>query len=125
MFTLTGEYRIYCHEEIETGKKYVGLTGQPGNSRLRQHIRGANYPAGKSIPLFGLIIIAHGIRTIEDFHKHFTTTILEEGLTHVDAKVREQYWIEFYDSWKNGYNSTKGGELDLTLNGVGKMELFV
>lgn len=26
------------------------------------------------------------------------------------ADLREMYWIEFYDSYKNGYNSTKGGE---------------
>lgn len=27
------------------------------------------------------------------------------------ADLREIYWIEFYDSYNNGYNSTKGGDV--------------
>lgn len=41
---------------------------------------------------------------------NFTFDILEviENLELLDE--REVYWIEYYDSFKNGYNQTKGGE---------------
>lgn len=37
--------------------------------------------------------------------------VIEEGLDSVEASnEREIYWIAFYNSFKNGYNSTPGGD---------------
>ena len=40
---------------------------------------------------------------------NFIFDILEE-CEKEKLSEREQYWIEFYDSFKNGYNATPGGE---------------
>lgn len=39
----------------------------------------------------------------------FTFEVLEECLAS-ELNDREKYWIEFYDSFNNGYNQTKGGQ---------------
>lgn len=42
---------------------------------------------------------------------HFQISIVEEFENISEEKLdeREQYWIEYFDSFYNGYNSTKGG----------------
>lgn len=40
-----------------------------------------------------------------------------------ERNQREQYWIEYYDSFNNGYNSTRGGGCFET-NDISKKELF-
>ena len=49
---------------------------------------------------------------IKKYGKHnFTKTILEHNVADWDLlKEREQYWIEYYDSYNNGYNMTLGGD---------------
>ena len=49
---------------------------------------------------------------IDKYGKHnFTKTILEHNVADWDLlKEREQYWIEYYDSYNNGYNMTLGGD---------------
>ena len=42
---------------------------------------------------------------------NFTHEIIETNIqTLEDAKEREIYWIDYFDSYKNGYNSTIGGD---------------
>lgn len=42
---------------------------------------------------------------------NFTFEVLEEcELTQSVLNERERYWIEYYDSYNNGYNMTKGGQ---------------
>lgn len=41
--------------------------------------------------------------------ENFEFTIIEE-CPRVDLNSREIYWIEYYDSFNNGYNQTKGGD---------------
>lgn len=36
--------------------------------------------------------------------------MLEEGLTVNQSKVKEQFYINLFDSYNNGYNSTLGGD---------------
>ena len=40
--------------------------------------------------------------------KSFQFIILEEKLTQEDAKIREEYYIEKYNTFKNGWNRTAG-----------------
>ena len=51
-------------------------------------------------------------RAINKYGKHnFTKTILERDIVDYDyLKDREQYWIQYYDSYNNGYNMTLGGD---------------
>ena len=39
--------------------------------------------------------------------ENFTVELIEETLF---PEEREKYWIEFYGSFKNGYNATRGGD---------------
>jgi hypothetical protein len=40
---------------------------------------------------------------------NFTIEVIEE-VESTDLNDREKYWIKYYDSYNNGYNSTKGGQ---------------
>lgn len=40
----------------------------------------------------------------------FYYEILESNLEYSQLLQREQYWISYYNSYKNGYNDTLGGE---------------
>lgn len=40
--------------------------------------------------------------------ENFTFEILEECSTN-ELNDREKYWIQFYDTYRNGYNQTIGG----------------
>lgn len=56
---------------------------------------------------------------------HFHKTLHKYGFENFDFEIieifrennrellgeREKYWIEYYDSYENGYNETTGGEL--------------
>lgn len=42
---------------------------------------------------------------------NFSVEVLEE-CEIVDLDEREKYWIKYYDSYENGYNSTEGGDFN-------------
>lgn len=49
-------------------------------------------------------------RAINKYGKtNFTIEVIEE-IESTNLNDREKYWIEYYDSYNNGYNSTKGGQ---------------
>ena len=42
-------------------------------------------------------------------YDHFSVALVEECDNSILSE-REEYWIEQYESYKYGYNATKGGE---------------
>lgn len=42
--------------------------------------------------------------------RSFTLEVLESNINTEELNEREIYWIEYYDSFHNGYNMTSGGE---------------
>lgn len=40
----------------------------------------------------------------------FILTTVEDNILEENLSEREKYWIAYYDTYNNGYNSTKGGE---------------
>ena len=42
--------------------------------------------------------------------ENFTFEEIEE-VENSELDIREKYWINYYDSYNNGYNSTLGGKL--------------
>lgn len=40
----------------------------------------------------------------------FNYEIIDKADRILDLALKEIYWIDFYDSYKNGYNSTRGGD---------------
>ena len=82
-------------------KIYIGKTNRNIKIRFKEHCRNVNKNSCEKRPLY----IAMRKYGIENF---FIELIEECSLNEVEE--REKYWIEFYRSFKNGYNATIGGD---------------
>ena len=92
---------IYMHTNIITGKQYIGLTSKGIEKRWRSHIAFAKkhnkYYFHRAINKYGI-----------DSWKH---EILEDNIKNIeDANMLEKFYINKYDTFNNGYNSTTGGD---------------
>lgn len=90
---------IYLITNTVNDKKYVGQTRQQLNKRWLAHITESRIysdrPLYRAINKYGL--------------DNFKIRILEECNVNV-LNEREIWWIDFLDSYRNGYNATTGGE---------------
>ena len=91
-------WKVYCYTS-PSGKKYIGITGRSLDDRAGKN--GYNYI--KDGYTFGKAIQKYG-------WENFTREILEDNLSEKDAKFLEVYYISFFNSYKNGYNDTRGGD---------------
>lgn len=99
-------YKAYC---LQTQKVYIGQTRQDFNKRKRSHI---NESFNENIPSYNY----HFHRAIRKYGiDQFEWTILEileanslEALKEC-LDLQEIKYIKLYDSFRNGYNSTPGG----------------
>lgn len=83
-------------------KIYVGKTMFSIQERFNQHINDSKRDRNKNRPLY---------RAIRKYgSEHFTVSLIEEVNSPLAAEFSEVYWIEYYDSYKHGYNATKGGD---------------
>lgn len=85
---------------FSNGKVYIGQTND-FTARRNQHLsdarKGEDYKIYRAMRKYNT--------TKDDFE------IIESNLNSQDlANEREIYWIAFYDSYHNGYNSTPGGQ---------------
>ena len=92
---------IYMHTNIITGKQYIGLTSKGIEKRWKSHIAFAKkhnkYYFHRAINKYGI-----------DSWKH---EILEDNIKNIeDANMLEKFYINKYDTFNNGYNSTIGGD---------------
>ena len=79
-------------------KIYIGQTNHTLTERLHQHYLDSRKPHRKHRPLYQAIN-KYGI-------ENFSIELIEETNNPLE---REIYWIEYYGSFKNGYNATMGG----------------
>lgn len=92
---------IYKITNKINGKSYIGQTIQDVKERFYQH-------CATSCSLDVLNMAIH--KAIFKYGKsNFTLEVIEE-VESDNLNDREKYWIEYYDSYKNGYNSTIGGQ---------------
>lgn len=94
---------IYCISNIHNDKKYIGqVVAWKGKDRLAEHYRQAHYEyypvtkfrnALKKYPL-----------------KDFFAETIDCAYSKEELSKKEKYWIKKYDSFKNGYNSSLGGD---------------
>lgn len=79
-------------------KVYIGKTEFSIEKRFQEHIKDSkrNYP---NRPLYNAMF-KYG-------EEHFSIELIEETN---NLEEREQYWIQYYDSYNNGYNATLGGD---------------
>lgn len=92
---------IYKITNTINGKLYIGQTSASIEERWKEHIKNArreniqNRPLYKAINKYGL--------------DNFKIDIIEE-IPNEDIVSREKYWIEYYGTFKHGYNATIGGD---------------
>ena len=90
---------IYKITNDINGKIYIGKTERTPEIRFREHCRDYKNKPNESRPLYKAME-KYGI---EHFH---CETIEQTEL----PEERERYWIEYYQSFKTGYNATLGGD---------------
>lgn len=82
-------------------KIYIGKTNLTISKRFQEHCRDCKSLSKESRPLYAAMN-KYGI-------EHFSIQELEQCSTE-KASEREQFWIEYYQTYKNGYNATFGGD---------------
>jgi group I intron endonuclease len=93
-------YIIYKVTNITNNKCYIGLTSRDFETRRYEHIYESN---SNSVFKFH-----QALRKYSNYN--FTWEILESGLESIKiANEREIYYVTYFDSYRNGYNMTKGG----------------
>ena len=92
---------IYIITNDINDKVYVGKTMHSIEKRFKEHCKDSKKERNEKRPLYNAMN-KYGI-------KHFKISLLEECDSE-NAEEREIYWIEYYNSYKNGYNATKGGD---------------
>lgn len=93
---------IYCFENKINNKRYIGQSVKI-KTRIKQHIdcsNNKNYAGYNS--KFYRALRKYGV-------ENFNITIIET-CKESELDDREIYWIEYYDSYKSGYNSNRGGD---------------
>lgn len=92
---------IYKITNIKNNKIYIGKTNNTIEKRFQEHcqaskkVRNENRPLYKAMNKYGI--------------ENFKVELVEQCSPEVSSE-REKYWIEYYGSFKYGYNATLGGD---------------
>ena len=92
---------IYKITNNLNNKSYIGKTLLTIEKRWKQHLRDSKKDSFKNRPLYTAIN--------KYTSNNFVIELLEE-VSEIVVNDREIYWIEYYDTYKSGYNATKGGD---------------
>ena len=90
---------IYKITNDINNKIYIGKTRLSIEKRWKEHLNDYNKRRNEKRPLYDAMN-KYGI-------EHFHIEKIEETN---NPEEREKYWIEYYGSFKNGYNATIGGD---------------
>lgn len=91
--------QIYKIENDINDKVYIGQTTQGIRIRYRQHLDKVRDTSDHTR-------LHSAMRELGV--EHFSCVLLEE-CNELDLDNREKYWINYFDSYNNGYNMTSGG----------------
>lgn len=90
---------IYKVTNNFNNKIYIGQTIQPYQKRWNHHLEESKLGSETKFH-----------RAIRKYGKDaFRVEVIEE-IPNEDLNEREIYWIDYYNSYNNGYNSTPGGD---------------
>lgn len=101
------KYVIYAYYKKDNEEiVYIGLTND-FIRRRREHEKYEPYEKGRPHYNYPL---SRGIRKYGE--AYYDCKILEDGLSLEQAREKEKYWIEYYDTYKDPskYNLTPGGD---------------
>ena len=88
---------IYKMTNIQNNKVYIGQTIRPIKDRFNRHMNDALHN----------IIDTHFARAIRKYGKeNFTIEEIDSANTQEELNQKERYWIQYYNSVKDGYNET-------------------
>lgn len=91
---------IYCIQNIETGKKYIGKTSAEVSKRWTEHVK-------TSLGIGGVKKSKIHSMLFNNWDK-FTFSIIEV-VENANLSEREKYYIQFFETDKYGYNLKSGG----------------
>lgn len=91
-------YKIY--NDINN-KLYIGKTLDTLENRFNEHKKDSTKQRNEKRPLYNAMN-KYGV-------EHFHIELVEE-VNLEDLSIREIYWIEYYNTYRNGYNATRGGD---------------
>lgn len=94
-------YKVICKT---SNKIYIGKTESSVSKRWREHCRVAfleshgdyNFPFHRAIRKYGT--------------ENFVVETIDQTENSEELKEKEKFWINFYNSYYDGYNSTLGGD---------------
>ena len=93
---------IYKITNIINGKVYIGKTEFTIKRRFKQHCEDCKKERLNEVrPLYRAM------------KKYGVDNFISEEIEQCDNSIlcdREKYWIQYYDSYKHGYNATIGGD---------------
>ena len=92
-------YRVW---NTKTNQSYIGLTSKSAESRIKDHLAGK----GAGSKVLQRAIKMYGI-------ENFMWETLVSNMPVNMLREMEIDFIEYYDSYRNGYNQTPGGEGNL------------
>lgn len=96
------EYSIYIIKNTVNKKAYIGQTCQGVHTRFTQHMKPSTVKQRGAYKIYN---------AINKYGKNkFYVETLETGLTSEEADEREVYYIDKYNTFENGYNSTRGAD---------------
>lgn len=93
------KYIIYKIIIIDTQKMYIGYSSKTIEDRFHKHMLNAN--SGIHTKFYNALL---------KYNFNVDMEIIDSSDDMLKAKELEIYYINFYDTYKNGYNSTKGGD---------------
>ena len=88
---------VYIATNKINGKSYIGQTQKSLNDRISKHFYSVRHNSN--------LYFHNALRKYD-----FDWSILEECKSKTDLDMREGYYIEQYNTLKDGYNLTQGGE---------------
>ena len=104
-------YYIYIHTSKTSGKSYIGVSDNPERRKYHHKLNAFNPNSRMFNTHFKRAIRKYGI---DDFQ----TTILWQTPCKDTAYLAEVYFIALYDTYKNGYNETFGGDKPPSNKGI-------
>lgn len=94
-------YSIYKINNTKENKIYIGKTINSIQKRFQRHLQDA----------LSNRLDTHLARAIRKYGaENFTIELVDQAETEDELNKKEIYWIEYYNSYNQGYNETKGGE---------------
>ena len=92
-------YKITC---LKNNKLYIGQTTKTIEWRFEKHLYDAEKSKNPRL---------HFQRAIKKYGKDaFKIEKIDEAKNQNELNEKEKYWIKFYNSIENGYNTDEGGE---------------